>query len=278
MKISSNLIMEYFQRIPIILKRSKINHSLQYKKRFYGEQSSQHYLLSVPLHCNPQNILFFIHSGSWTFGTPNGFRFVAKALNHLGYGVVLAGYRRMPQVKYTEIIKDIYMCFIHAKKELRPRFPDAKFTVIGASAGAHLGSLLVYNSHLQNLHGVNSDDFLGFCSIAGPLAFDNSMPKFLKKLLHHLFVEKYHFLLGNPIVHANRTNTKVLCIHSTLDPLCPISQSKRFVDKLNSLKKDTASLFSVSDKSLLHSSLINRTFLEPSLASFQALKSFLTSL
>jgi len=275
MKFSKALFLEYFQRPSILINRAKINRKMSFSPIKYGDHPQQYFLSYIPKKITQKEVICFIHSGSWTFGSPKGFRFVAKKFRDLGYPVILLGYRRMPHAHYKEIINDIFIGFNAAKKHIFSKTNLSNFNIIGASAGAHLGALLVYDSHLQHIHNTNSSDFKRFCSIAGPLSFNTKLPKILKRLLFQLFVERYHFVLGNPIVHANRTNTKVLCIHSKKDPLCPYEQSLAFTKKLNNLKLNTAKLETVTDKDLFHSSLIHKLFLDSNCIHFGVLKKWL---
>lgn len=272
-----NRFKEYYLRIPIYPLRRQANETLPFEPVYYADTKAQYYLFYPASKKLFSEVLVFIHPGSWTFGSPKQFRFVANALNDLGYDVALLGYRRMPRARYQEIIQDVFSGFCHLKRTLGLSEEDS-FIVIGASAGAHLGALLVYDRKMQEKYKLNFSIFKGFCAIAGPLSFDGYMPKVLKRLLSHLFVDKYHMTLGNPILHANRPGTKVLCIHSIRDPLCPFAQSMQFCEKLNRIQEDTAILMKVEDKNLLHSSLISKTFLDAHMPSFQALENWLKTL
>ena len=50
--------------------------------------------------------------------------------------------------------------------------PVKDIIVVGSSAGAHLGALLVYDRSLQEKYGIKRDIFKGFISLSGPLVFE----------------------------------------------------------------------------------------------------------
>lgn len=210
--------------------------TLSVKPIFFGKNKKQKILIceskNVPAYQN--KIIFFIHGGGWKIGKPEQHLAMAEFLANSGYVVVLAGYRLTPQVAYQEMNSDIQVGFNAALLYLNKtkRFGDYKVIVGGASAGANLGALLVFDETVHQKFNIPSDIFAGFFSLAGALSLDDMPPT--KSLAQYAGTKnEASFDFANPINYIDgKVQLPVLCIHGNKDGLVTADIAKKFVQKL----------------------------------------------
>ena len=69
---------------------------------------------------------------------------------------------------------------------------------MGSSAGAHLGSLLVYDKELHAKYRIGAKRFVGFIGLAGPYCFEGKLPWALNQLVSDLFEKGQDWKEGEP--------------------------------------------------------------------------------
>ncbi len=124
-------------------------------------------------------MLFFLHGGSWMYGTKDnilgiyGYGTVAHDLAEHGLVVVLPNYRLSPKVKHPEHISDVARAFAWTYNNVEKYGGDPKQIFVGGhSAGGHLASLLATDeSYLQQV-GRSRHDICGVIGVSGVYCVD----------------------------------------------------------------------------------------------------------
>ena len=86
----------------------------------------------------PLPVLLFVHGGSWSWGDPDDYNFVARAFAPAGFVVVLAGYRLGEDGRYPAMLEDTAAAIVETAR-LAPEFggDSARIVLAGHSAGAY---------------------------------------------------------------------------------------------------------------------------------------------
>ncbi len=156
------------------------------------------------LHFAPQikkhsEIIIYIHGGGWNSKSPRDFEYIGQRMAKEGYDCIVMGYRKVPHVHYNQIINDVCVEYKSILKYLKGKNIDAsRVIVMGSSAGAHLGSLLVYDKELHAKYRIGAKRFVGFIGLAGPYCFEGKLPWALKQLLSDLFEKGQDWKEGEP--------------------------------------------------------------------------------
>lgn len=112
----------------------------------YGPAERHKLDIYAPLHSRtPRPVVFFIYGGSWMDGTRTDYDFVGRALAALGYVVVIADYRLVPEVEYPGFLDDGTAALRWVVDNIARHGGDpARLALMGHSAGA-------YNAVMQAL-------------------------------------------------------------------------------------------------------------------------------
>ena len=203
---------------------------------YYGSHPRQYIHVSLPDSgvAIQKQAVFFVHGGGWHVGKPSQHWYLARLLNQYGYVVVLPAYRLTPEVAATEMQADVAQALLFAQELLsKEANMPTEFIMGGASAGANLAALLVYNNDLQAAHGISTDLFAGFFSMAGALDIDFIRPH---KILTRYAGRKGSdlFIQSNPTAHisADDKQVPVLCIHGERDGMVSIDAAYSFALEL----------------------------------------------
>ena len=144
-------------------------------------------------------IVIYIHGGGWNSKSPRDFEFIGQRIAKEGYECIIMGYRKVPHVHFNQIINDICIEYKSVLKYLQGKNIDAsRVIVMGSSAGAHLGSLLVYDKELHQKYRIGAKRFVGFIGLAGPYCFEGKLPWALKQLVSDLFEKDQEWSEGEP--------------------------------------------------------------------------------
>ncbi len=92
---------------------------------------------------NPQDVIVFIHGGSWNSGKKDTYWFLARAFARKGKVAVIINYPLSPDAKYKEMAFDCARAVIWVKQNISKYGgnPERIF-VMGHSAGGHLAALI----------------------------------------------------------------------------------------------------------------------------------------
>ena len=130
---------------------------------------------------NLKPVIVFFYGGSWDSGKKEQYLFAASAFTQLGYVVVIPDYVKFPQGKFPQFIHDGAASIAWVKKHISEHGgnPDQVF-IVGHSAGAHLGALLVTDAEYLSKHDLKPTDVSAFAGLAGPYNFTPKAPKIVR--------------------------------------------------------------------------------------------------
>lgn len=219
----------------------------------FGNHKDQYFLYYEPSKTISDKIIIWIHGGGWNAGSPKFFDFVGQAMAGYGYRFISIGYRLSPKNKYPCQIEDVCNGYKSAVNFLNEKGIDtSKIIISGPSAGAHLSSILVYNSNIQKQMGVDLNDVIGFIGVGGPYSFSTKTGTSIKLLLNQLFQKNYDRTLGEPCSLMSKSEVPMLLIQSKHDGLIDYSCAELFYQKAQELG-NKCELYSVEDKKNTHS-------------------------
>lgn len=117
-------------------------------------------------------VVVFFYGGSWKSGKRQWYRWVGEALARRGMVVVIPDYRQWPKVRLDGFMQDAAraVAWTHMHADEYGGNPDSLF-LMGHSAGAHIGALLVTDIHWLAAVGMQPRQLDGFIGLAGPYDF-----------------------------------------------------------------------------------------------------------
>jgi len=117
-------------------------------------------------------VIVFFYGGAWKSGEKSAYRFVADAFTKRGYVVVIADYVKYPRVKYPAWQDDAAKAVVWAHENIIRYGGDASnLFVMGHSAGAHIGAMLVTDNEYLARNGGDKSWVRAFAGLAGPYDF-----------------------------------------------------------------------------------------------------------
>ncbi len=236
--------------------------SITPEKISFGEHKDQYILYYEPKEVTSDKVIVWIHGGGWNAGSPKFFDFVGQAMAGYGYRFFSLGYRLSPKNKYPCQIEDVCSGYNAAIKTLKEKNIDAsKIVISGPSAGAHLSSILVYDSQVQKRMGVDLSGVIGFIGVGGPYSFSAKTCISLKMLLNQLFKKIYDRTQGEPCSLMTKSSVPMFLIQSRHDGVIDYSCAEHFCNRAKELG-NKCELYSVEDKKNTHSWYTAGMFLE----------------
>lgn len=228
----------------------------------FGEHKDQYFLYYEPRAIISDKMFVWIHGGGWNAGSPKFFDFVGQAMASYGYRFISIGYRLSPKYKYPCQIEDVCRGYNAAIDYLKSKKIDvSKIVVSGPSAGAHLGSIFVYNNDVREQMNVDISGVIGFIGVGGPYSFTTKTTTALKMLLNQLFEKEYNRDEGEPCHLMNKSDIPMLLIQSKHDGIIDYSCAEMFCKKAIEIG-NKCELYSVEDKKNTHSWYTAGMFLE----------------
>lgn len=117
-------------------------------------------------------VLIFVHGGSWRWGDPDDYGFVARALAPEGFVVVLAGYRLAEDGRYPAMLEDTAAAVAWAQANAARLGGDpARIVLSGHSAGAYNVAQVALERRWLDTAQVPPGSIRGVIGIAGPYDF-----------------------------------------------------------------------------------------------------------
>lgn len=215
------------------------------RKVSYGADPRQHILFMYDNRTETprNNLLFFVHGGAWTLGTPENFKFIGKYFARLGFPTIMAGYRLAPRVKFVDQISDVSDALAAGIKAAEEHgFKNRDVIMSGESAGGHLASLITFDRDFQATHHIDQNMFAGLAVISAPLDLAGWKNRRLRDFFDNLITDS-GWEPANPIRHiSGAENIPVICVHGDKDPVVPFRDSESFVEKINSYQPGLAQL------------------------------------
>ena len=240
----------------------------QVKKKYkpvtvsYGENKEQYFLYYEPDRIISDKIIVWVHGGGWNAGNPKFFDFVGQCVCKQGYRFISLGYRLSPKYKYPCQIEDVCDAYNSAISYMTGKGIDvSKIIVAGASAGAHLSSIMCYCRKIQEKYGIDSSSIIGFIGSGGPYSFRNDQGLTIRLLLGQVFKKGYNRQNGEPVVLMDKSQIPMLLIQSRHDGLIEYACAEDFAEKAEKLG-NTCEVYSVMDKKNTHSWYTAGMFLE----------------
>lgn len=118
------------------------------------------------------DVVVFFYGGGWNSGSKDDYAFVGDALTSRGYVVVVADYRKYPQVRFPDFVHDGAEAVAWTLEHIAEYGGNPRnLHVMGHSAGAHLGALLVSDPRYMGQADVSPRAVRSFAGLAGPYHF-----------------------------------------------------------------------------------------------------------
>jgi acetyl esterase/lipase len=117
-------------------------------------------------------VVVFFYGGSWKSGKRRWYRWAGEALARRGMVVVIPDYRQWPQVRLDGFMRDAAQAVAWTYRHAASHGGDpSSLFLMGHSAGAHIGALLVSDAHWLASAGMQPRQLDGFIGLAGPYDF-----------------------------------------------------------------------------------------------------------
>jgi acetyl esterase/lipase len=213
----------------------------------YGQQQRQYYDYYPALEnsAHPEKVIFFLHGGGWSVGSPQQHRHLSKLLQEQGYSLIFPAYRLAPTYSYVHLQEDVNAALLHSLVMLRDEagIQAPQLIIGGTSAGANLAALLAYDEVRWQKIGLNRDQLLkGVFSIAGALNIEKMEQTFT---LHDYAgsPDSKTYLLANPTTWVSpQDEFPFLCLHGTKDGLVDYAAAVSFCQEVQLFCPDCVDL------------------------------------
>jgi acetyl esterase/lipase len=161
----------------------------------------------------PLPVLLFVHGGSWSWGDPDDYNFIARAFAPAGFVVVLAGYRLGEDGRYPAMLEDTAAAIVESAR-LAPQFggDSARIVLAGHSAGAYDVVQVALEERWLAASGLQPAGVIG---LSGPYDFY----PFDKPSSEAAFGSVGAGAESQPINHARADAPPMLLIHGEDDAL-----------------------------------------------------------
>ncbi|WP_240310827.1 alpha/beta hydrolase [Altererythrobacter sp. ZODW24] len=142
----------------------------------YGDNAQQRIELYVPETASGSDtghpVVIFVHGGSWNFGEPEEYTFIARTLGDLGYATALVGYRLVPDGEFPAMLEDSAASVRWVVDNAAKHGVNADaITLMGHSAGAYNVLMTGLDRQWLGRAGLPDDTIKGVISLAGPADF-----------------------------------------------------------------------------------------------------------
>ncbi len=181
----------------------------------YGHNERQKLdLYTVRNRTKQRGVIIYLYGGSWRKGDRKLYRFLASTFNRRGFSFVVPDYRVFPEIRYPDFMHDAAnaIAWIH-NNAASYDLPLNRVFLMGHSAGAHMGALLLTNARFLEEHGLNRRDFDGFIGLAGPyginpLNYNTTKP---------IFAAAEPIADAQPTEHVQGSEPPMLLLHGDAD-------------------------------------------------------------
>ena len=163
---------------------------------------------------------------------------MADALTSAGFVVAIPDYIKFPEGVFPAFVEDIAQA-VDWLSRLIDQFADIDdFILMGHSAGAHMGALLVTDRRYLAAHGLPATTIDAFVGLAGPYAY---LPQ----------EEKYRDIFGNlddyrrmqPLHFVTGSEPPMLLLHGSEDTTVLPVHTRKLAEKVNCLGGNAATRF-----------------------------------
>lgn len=176
-------------------------------------------------------VVIFFYGGCWggcETRNKEHYEFVAQAFTAKGFIVVLADYRRYPEVVFDSIIDDASHSVKWVKEHIVEYGGDNnRLFLMGHSAGAHLAAMLTLNEALLKPEVYRS--IKGFVGLAGPYDF---LP-FTDAYQFDVFGPEEKYFESQPINFVDGSEPPLLLLYGNEDVTVFPRNIKNLAEKVN---------------------------------------------
>jgi acetyl esterase/lipase len=117
-------------------------------------------------------VVVFFYGGSWEGGKRRWYRYVGDSLASNGIVAIIPDYRKFPDVRFPEFMRDAARAVAWARDHAREFGGDpARLFVMGHSAGGQMAALLAADKRYLAEVGMRPRDLSGMIGVAGAYAF-----------------------------------------------------------------------------------------------------------
>lgn len=173
-------------------------------------------------------LVIFIYGGSWTSGEKESYYFVADALTKHGYSVAIPDYLKYPAATFPTFVNDIALATAWLSENASQYTTVDSMYLMGHSAGAHTGALLITDPTYLGAHDVAVSAITGFIGLAGPYGFTPKEKKF-----RDIFSNLEDFNVMRPQHYVSGSEPPVLVLHGETDTTVLPVNSHQFSDAIN---------------------------------------------
>jgi len=156
--------------VPVLIPKEQIHSDVIFDKKLNLKLDV--YQPSSEKYTKPFKTIVFFYGGSWKSGAKEDYKFLAGEMIQNGYLVVIADYRKYPDVKFPDFVKDSANAVAWvAKNAQKYGGQNDEIIVMGHSAGAHTATLLAADrTYLKNA-GVDPKIIKATIGLSGPYSF-----------------------------------------------------------------------------------------------------------
>lgn len=200
------------------------------KALVYGNARHQRLDLYFPPHGVERNgrLVVFVYGGDWKSGSRENYFFVADALTSAGYIVAIPDYIKYPEGVFPAFIEDIALSIDWLVNNI-DKFADVDdFILMGHSAGAHTGALLVTDPRYLAAHQLPAHTIDAFVGLAGPYAY---LPD--KQKYRDIFGNLDDYSRMQPLHFVSGSEPPMLLLHGGEDKTVLPVHTRKFADKVN---------------------------------------------
>ncbi|PTU32667.1 alpha/beta hydrolase [Stenotrophobium rhamnosiphilum] len=168
-------------------------------------------------------VVVFFYGGRWTTGTKEEYKFVGQALTAQGFVVVIADYRKYPQVRFPAFVQDGAKAVKWTRENVQKFGGDpSKIFVMGHSSGAHIAAMLALNDSYLKAVGGNRSWLKGMIGLAGPYDF---MPLTAPDM-RDMFGPSDRYEQSQPILFVDGQNPPMLLLAAEDDEVVLIKNTR----------------------------------------------------
>jgi acetyl esterase/lipase len=195
----------------------------------YGDLAHQKLDIYLPARAVDarKQLVIFVYGGGWTSGSKANYYFMADALTSLGYAVAIPDYIKYPQGRFPVFVEDVALAISWLSHNVGNYAEIDDFIIMGHSAGAHTGALLVTDPSYLAAHGYRARDIRAFVGLAGPYGFQPKDGKY-----RAIFANLEDYKQMQPLHFADGKEPPMLLLHGSKDSTVLPVNTRKFAEKV----------------------------------------------
>ena len=196
----------------------------------YGEKTYQKLDLYLPSDQSTarKQLIVFVYGGGWTSGAKERYCFVADALTSAGYAVAIPDYIKYPDGEFPSFVQDIALSIAWLSRRVQQYADIDEIIIMGHSAGAHIGALLLTDPRYLAAHHLQPDTIQAFVGLAGPYGFTPQEEKY-----KNVFANLEDYSQMQPLHFATGEEPPMLLLHGSDDTTVLPVNTRKFAEKVN---------------------------------------------